>query len=108
MIEERFDEEDEAEDLSAEEERLGKLEDRIENLKNPEKRNQALYAKGVGLVLSFGFVLAGCLVAGLLLGDFLVEKTGSPSFKILGIFLGLVVALVAGAKLMGPFLKSDE
>lgn len=102
--------EDEADevDLRGEEQELQRLESTITRLKGPEKKGQALYAKGVGLVLSFGFIMAGCLMAGLYLGDFLALKAGVPALKIVGIVLGLVVALVAAAKLMQPFLKSDE
>ena len=99
---------EESDDLAEHERKLQRLEQRIGDLKGPKKRNQALYAKGIGLVLSFGFVLAGCLIAGLFLGDFMVQQTGYPILKVVGILIGLVVALLAGVKLMGPFLKSDE
>lgn len=100
--------EDEAElGLRSEEKALEKLEGRIARLKEPERKGNALYAKGVGLVLSFGFVMAGCLIAGVYLGDYLALKAGVPALKIVGIVLGLVVALSAAAKLMQPFLKSN-
>ena len=104
-----FDPEDEEEvDLRAEERQLLDLEEKISRLKGPKKSGNALYAKGVGLVLSFGLVMAGCLMAGLFLGDYLAGVTGVPAFKLVGIILGLLVALSAAWKLMQPFLKSDE
>lgn len=95
-------------DLRPEERELQQLEEKITRLKGPEQKGQALYAKGVGLVLSFGLVMAGCLMAGLFLGDYLAGVTGVPAFKLVGIVLGLLVALSAAWKLMQPFLKSDE
>ena len=104
-----FDPEDEEEiELRAEEKQLLELEGKISRLKGPQKRGNALYAKGVAMVLSFGLVMAGCLMAGLFLGDYLAGVTGIPVFKLLGIVLGLVVALSAAWKLMQPFLKSDD
>mgnify|MGYP001189125460 CR=1 FL=1 len=102
-----FDVETEADlGLRSDEKTLEKLEGRIARLKEPERKGSSLYAKGIGLVLSFGFVMAGCLIAGVYLGDYLALKAGIPVLKLVGIVIGLVVALTAAVKLLQPFLKS--
>ena len=95
-------------ELSSDELELRELEDRLGKFKGPSRESQKIYAKGVGLVMSFGFVLAGCLIGGLFLGDYMVQRTGHEIFKVAGILFGLLVAGFAGVKLMGPFLKSDD
>lgn len=87
---------------------LQALEERLEKLKGPEKKGDKQYARGLALVASLGFVLAGCLIGGLAFGDYLVAKTGSQSFQLVGLFLGLGTALFAGVKLLGPLMKSEE
>lgn len=104
----REDEEEPELDLRPEEKALERLESKIERLKEPERKGNAVYAKGVGLVLSFGFIMAGCLMAGVYIGDWLAVKVGVPAVKLVGIVLGLVVALGAALKLLQPFLKSHE
>ena len=64
-------------------------------------------ARGLALVASLGFVLGGCLIAGLLIGEYLVDKTGYRIFQLLGVLFGLVTAGFAGAKLMKPLMKSE-
>lgn len=93
--------------LATDEAGLRDLESRIEKLKQPQQ-GQALFAKGVALVTSIGFVLAGCLAGGFFLGNYLTVRTGSQVFTILGVVLGLAAAATAVFKLMGPFLKSSE
>lgn len=95
-------------ELNSDELALQELEERLGKFKGPTRESQKLYAKGVGLVMSFGFVVAGCLIGGLFLGDYLVAKTGQETYKILGVFLGLLVAAFAGAKLLAPFMRSDD
>lgn len=87
---------------------LRSLEGRLEKLRTAPVSGDKQFARGVALVASFGFVLAGCLIAGLLLGEYLVERTGYQIFQLLGVFVGLGTALFAGAKLMKPLMKSEE
>ncbi len=84
---------------------LGDLESRIQKLKKPPQGN-ALYARGVALVTSFGFILAGCLVGGYFLGDALAKRFGHELFLLVGLVAGLAAAVVALSKLMRPFLQS--
>lgn len=94
--------------LSQDESELRDLEARLAKFKKPKDGSNRTFVKGIALVTSMGFVLAGCLIAGLLLGEWAAEKTGSEIFQLLGILLGLAAAAVSGSKLMSPFLKSDE
>lgn len=87
---------------------LRKLEGRLEQLRTPPGGGNKQFARGIALVASLGFVLAGCLIAGLLIGDYLVQQTGHKIFQLLGVLLGLVTALFAGAKLMKPLMKSED
>lgn len=105
-----FDDDDDPLDdgVSAEEADLRDLESRLDRLKPPAHVGNALYARGVALVTSMGFVLAGCLAAGFFLGQAVANKTGQPIFTALGTVAGLAAALFAVAKLMAPFLKSSE
>ena len=99
---------DEERDLARSEAGLRDLEGRLERLKEPQSSSNGQFAKGLALVASFGFILAGCLIAGLLLGEYLVDKTGYRIFQLLGALFGLVTALFAGAKLMKPLMNSKE
>ena len=92
----------------AEEASLRELESRLGKLKEPSGGASKTYAKGVSLVTSMGFVLAGCTVGGLYLGDYLAKKFAMPSLQVAGLVLGLAAALFAVVKLMGPFLRSPE
>lgn len=86
---------------------LAQLEERIEKLQEPNRGGNKQFARGIALVVSLGFVLAGCLIAGLMLGEYLVKQTGNQIFQLLGVFVGLAAALVSGSKLMKPLMKSD-
>jgi hypothetical protein len=98
----------EEEHLAASEAELRRLEGRLESLREPQRGQNKQFAKGVALVASLGFVLAGCLLGGLMLGDYLVQRTGHQIFQLVGVLLGLFTALFAGAKLMKPLMKSEE
>lgn len=87
---------------------LQRLEQRLERLKEPRKTGDKQFARGLALVASFGFVLAGCLIGGLMLGEYLVKQTGQELFQLVGVILGLGTALFAGAKLLGPLMKSES
>jgi hypothetical protein len=87
---------------------LQELEGRLSKLREPEGSGNKQFARGLALVASLGFVLAGCLIAGLMIGDYLVDKTGHRIFQLLGALFGLVTALFAGAKLMKPLMKSED
>lgn len=86
---------------------LQELEGRLKKAKVPESAGDKTFARGLALVASLGFVLAGCLIAGLLIGEYLVDKTGYRIFQLLGVLFGLVTAGFAGAKLMKPLMKSE-
>ncbi|MFA5508599.1 MAG: hypothetical protein WC314_07035 [Vulcanimicrobiota bacterium] len=86
---------------------LQQLEDRLQKVKEPGSKGDKNFARGLALVASLGFVLAGCLIAGLLIGEYLVDQTGYRIFQLLGVLLGLVTAGFAGAKLMKPLMKSE-
>ena len=91
-------------ELVSEEAGLRELESRIEKLKAPQRGN-ALYARGVAMVTSFGFILAGCLVGGYFLGDYFAKRFGHELFLLGGLVLGLAAAIAALSKLMRPFLQ---
>lgn len=96
-------------ELSQDEAELRELEARLQKFKKPKSNSSnRTFARGIALVTSMGFILAGCLIAGLLVGEWAVERTGYQIFQLLGLLLGLVAAIFSGAKLMKPFLKSDE
>lgn len=100
--------EGEEDDLSQEESGLRDLEARLEKFRKPKSSGNGQFARGLALVTSMGFVLAGCLIAGLLLGEWAADRTGHQIFQLLGILMGLGAAAFSGSKLMRPFLKSDE
>lgn len=87
---------------------LRKLEGRLQELRTPAGGGNKQFARGIALVASLGFVLAGCLIAGLMLGDYLVLRTGHQIFQLLGVLFGLLTALFAGSKLMKPLMKSED
>jgi MFS family permease len=94
--------------LSASEADLRELEDRLDKAREPEGSGNKQFARGLALVASLGFVLAGCLIAGLMVGEYLVDKTGYRIFQLLGALFGLFTAFFAGAKLMKPLMKSED
>lgn len=86
---------------------LRDIQERISRLK-PTPSGSPLFARGVALATSMGFVLAGCLVGGFFLGHIVAERTGYKMFDVLGLVLGLVLALVALTKMLRPFLKNQD
>jgi hypothetical protein len=94
-------------ELVSEEAGLRELESRLDKLKQPAGGN-TLFARGVGLVTSLGFVLAGCIVGGMYLGNLMAVRFDNQLFTILGVLLGLAAAITASVKLLKPFLKSEE
>ncbi len=84
---------------------LRDLQSRIEKLKKPPQGN-VLFARGVAMVTSFGFILAGCLVGGYFLGDYFAKRFGYELFQLGGLLLGLAAAVAALSKLMRPFLQN--
>lgn len=94
--------------LADSEQDLQKLEGRLGKLREPEHSGSKQFARGLALVASMGFVLAGCLIAGLMIGEYLVEQTGYRIFQLLGALFGLMTAFFAGAKLMKPLMKSES
>ena len=87
---------------------LRKLEGRLEKLRTPPSGGNKQFARGIALVASLGFVLAGCLLLGLMIGEYLVLRTGYQIFQLLGVLFGLLTALFAGSKLMKPLMKSED
>lgn len=98
----------EVEELDESERELQKLEERLENVRPPKSGGNKKFAQGVALVASLGFVFAGCLFGGVTVGEYLAEKTGSDGYELMGVLLGLGMALFSGVKLMQPLLKSDD
>lgn len=94
--------------LAQSEAELQALEDRLVKIKGPASKGDKQFARGLALVASFGFVLAGCLVGGLMIGDYLVAESGHKIFRLVGLFLGLFTALFAGVKLMKPLMRSEN
>lgn len=88
-----------------EEKQLRELQARIEKLKDPPGGGNKTFARGVSLVTSMGFVVAGCTVSGLYLGRYLAEYFAMPTLQLLGLGAGLMAALFAVIKLMKPFLQ---
>jgi hypothetical protein len=88
-----------------EEKQLRELQSRIEKLKDPPGGGNKTFARGVSLVTSMGFVVAGCTVSGLYLGRYLAEYFAVPALQLAGLGTGLLAALFAVIKLMKPFLK---
>jgi len=87
---------------------LQDLEGRLDKFRKPQDSSNRRFAQGVALVASLGFVLAGCLIAGILLGDYLWQQTGFRGFQLIGALFGLITAFFAGGKLMKPLMKSDD
>ena len=106
----QFDDElDMAEEILDESEQaLQRLESRLDQVREPKKKGNKQFARGIALVLSLGFVLAGCLIAGLTAGEYLAQRTGYPIFQLLGALFGLLIAFVSGAKLLKPIMNSEN
>ena len=107
VFDDEFDEE-EIEELDQSEVELQALEARIEKVRGPAKGGNRKFAQGVALVTSLGFVVAVFLYGGVRFGDYLALRTGSDSYKLLGVMSGLMMALFSAVKLMRPLLKSDD
>ena len=57
-------------------------------------------------LLGAGWFFATCLILGVLVGQWADSKTGfEPMFTLLGIVLGLAVAVVGGYRMLSPFLR---
>jgi ATP synthase protein I len=60
-------------------------------------------------LLGVGWYFAACILGGVLLGLWLDSKTGlEPLFLLLGVLLGLAVALVGGIRMVKPVLEASE
>lgn len=56
-------------------------------------------------LLGVGWYFATCVILGVLLGRWADSKTGlEPVFTLVGILLGLAVAMVGGYRLLRPFI----
>jgi hypothetical protein len=57
-------------------------------------------------LLGAGWFFATCLILGVAIGLWVDDATGlEPTFTLIGIFLGLAVALVGGYRMLRPFLR---
>jgi hypothetical protein len=57
-------------------------------------------------LLGIGWFFATALILGVGIGYWADSKTGlEPTFTLIGIFLGLAVALVGGARMLMPFMR---
>lgn len=60
-------------------------------------------------LLGAGWYFALCVIGGVLLGLWLDSVSGlEPLFLLLGILLGLAVALVGGIRMVRPVLRMNE
>lgn len=91
----------------AEENDLRDLESRIAKLR-PENGGNKTFARGVALVTSLGFILAGCLAVGFYIGHYFALRTGLPALQVVGLAVGLAAAVFALVKLMRPFLEGGK
>jgi hypothetical protein len=57
-------------------------------------------------LLGIGWYFATCIILGIALGVWVDSALGTePTFTLIGIFLGLAVAIVGGYRLLLPFLR---
>jgi len=57
-------------------------------------------------LLGAGWFFATAIILGVFLGHWVDEKTGlEPTFTLIGIFVGLAVALVGGIRMLQPFMR---
>lgn len=57
-------------------------------------------------LLGAGWFFAACIILGVVLGRWADSATGlEPTFTLVGIFLGLAVAIVGGIRMLLPFLR---
>lgn len=87
---------------------LERVEQRIQELKDPRKKADRQFTRGVALVTSLGFVVVGCIFGGYLLGDYLAKRFGSELYLILSLLGGLGMAGYAGYRLLLPFLEDEN
>lgn len=100
---------DEELEASAEDAELRDIEARIKKLKKRPGSGQGRhFARGIALATTMGFVVAGCLLAGMMLGEYLKKETGSEFLQLAGILFGLAAAAFSGSKLLRPFLRPEE
>lgn len=57
-------------------------------------------------LLGAGWFFATCIILGVVLGRWADSETGlEPTFTLVGILLGLAVALVGGYRMLAPFMR---
>lgn len=88
--------------LDQEDVELRLLQSRIDGLKG-QAQGSPVFARGIALATSMGFVLAGCLMVGFWGGHVLAEKTGYKALEVLGLLVGLGVAVISLSKMLRPF-----
>lgn len=62
----------------------------------------------IALFLSMGFSFAGSVVGALMLGDYLVKRTGQQFWYIIMLVLGLVGGVSVVYRLLQPLMKSNK
>lgn len=85
---------------------LERLQARIDKLKAPE-RGDAKFARGVALVASLGFIVAGCVMGSYYLGNYLAKTYGSDLYMVGSLLGGLALGGYACFKLVAPFLEES-
>lgn len=68
----------------------------------------ASLGQAIALFMSMGFSFAGALVGALLLGDYLVKRTGKQYWYIVALIVGLVSGVSVVWRLLQPLLKSTR
>jgi hypothetical protein len=64
------------------------------------------WAAPTAYLLGVGWFFATCLVLGVVLGRWADSTTGlEPVFTLVGIMLGLAVAMVGGIRMLLPFMR---
>ena len=91
-----------------EDDQLERVEQKIQELKDPRKKADRQFTRGVALVTSLGFVVVGCILGGYLLGDYLAKRLGSELYLILSLLGGFGMAGYAGYRLLMPFLEDEN
>lgn len=57
-------------------------------------------------LLGVGWYFATCILLGVVLGRWADSATGlEPTFTLVGIFVGLAVAMVGGIRMLMPFMR---
>ncbi len=88
---------------------LEELQQQIQQLKGkPQKEpDRGGGMAGIGLVFSLAFTVLGALMAGDHFGRYLSQKAGNPQYAMVGVGLGLGVALAGAYLLLRPYLKQQ-